>query len=331
MSILCPRPLKLMPTDPTYSSGGFGTDMSNPLTFPGASLISAALVVNSPQLALSIFYVTYNNLCTRLLVGKGWAMRSVRYSSLRVTSPKGLQRSTYRLQLPYRCSIPLIVGSAVFHWLLSNTIYVFISQGDYLTPPTLIAEPTTPVYVNSGIPYYIEPGLTYSDSSLPPDSLVSVGYSIVTLMLLTIIAVAAVAALLVWSRKRLPGCATSVGCNSFAISASCHVSSLSKPDPELDTSTSSTLHECDSSLGAWKLVANRLLTRIKMRDNEMLSNDSEEERRGRVAQSKLKWGVVKMPDEWYHVYDESYGKVGHVTFGTTEDEVESPQDGHFYA
>lgn len=316
-----------MPTDPKYSSGGFGTDMSNPLTFPGASLIGAALVVNSPQLALSIFYVTYNNLCTRLLVGKGWAMRSVRYSSLRVTSPKGLQRSTYRLQLPYRCSIPLIVGSAVFHWLLSNTIYVFISQGDYLTPPSLIAEPFT---VFSGMTY-TEPGLTYSDSSLPPDSLVSVGYSIVTLMLLTIIAVAPVAALLVLSRKRLPGCATSVGCNSFAISASCHVSSLSKPDPDLDTSPSSTLHECGGSFGAWKLVANRLLMRIKMSDNESSSNNSEEKRRGKIAQSRLKWGVVKMPGEWYHVYDESYGKVGHVSFGTTEDEVDSPQDGHSYA
>lgn len=319
-----------MPTDPVYSSGGFGTDESNPLTFPGTSLIGAALVVNSPQLALSIFYVTYNNLYTRLLVGKGWAMRSVQYSSLRVTSPKGLQRSTYRLQLPYRCSIPLIVGSAVFHWLLSNTIYVFISQGDYLTPPTLIAKPST-VYPDSGIPFYIEPDLTYSDSNLPPDSLVSVGYSIVTLILLTTIAVVAVAALLAWSRKRLPGCATSVGCNSFAISASCHVSSLSKPDPELDTSPSRTLHECGSRLEEWKLVANRLLMRIKMSDNEISSDDSEEERRGRVAQSRLKWGVVKMPGDWYRVYDESYGKVGHVSFGTIEDEVDSPKDGHLYA
>lgn len=256
-------------------------------------------------------------------------MRSVQYSSLRVTCPKGLQRSTYRLQLPYRCSIPLIVGSAVFHWLLSNTIYVFISQGDYLTPPTLIAETTT-VYRDSDIPSYIGPGLT-SDSNLPPDSLVSVGYSIVTLILLTTIAVVAVAVLLAWSRKPLPGCATSVGCNSFAISASCHVSSLSKPDPELDTSPSRTLHECGSSLGAWKLVGNRLLMRIKMSDNEILSYDLKEERRGRVAQSKLKWGVVKMPGEWYHVYDESYGNVDHVSFGTTEDEVDSPQDGHSYA
>lgn len=40
-----------------------------------------------------------------------------------------MQYSTYRLQLPYKYSIPLILMSIFLHWLLSNTLYLFISEG----------------------------------------------------------------------------------------------------------------------------------------------------------------------------------------------------------
>lgn len=42
---------------------------------------------------------------------------------------RGDQYSTYRLQLPYKYSIPLIISSIALHWMLSNTVYLFISEG----------------------------------------------------------------------------------------------------------------------------------------------------------------------------------------------------------
>lgn len=45
----------------------------------------------------------------------------------RVTSPSSKQRSTYRLQLPYRYGVPLLIKSAFLHRLLSQSFYVVIS------------------------------------------------------------------------------------------------------------------------------------------------------------------------------------------------------------
>ena len=43
---------------------------------------------------------------------------------LRVTSPVGEQRSTYRLQLPYRYGIPLLITSGTLHWLVSQSLFL---------------------------------------------------------------------------------------------------------------------------------------------------------------------------------------------------------------
>lgn len=251
---------------------------------------------------------------TRLLVGKSWAMRSLRHSSLRVTAPKGQQRSTYRLQLPYRYSVPLVISSGMLHWLLSNTIYIVISQGDYFA--ALLQT---------------DSDSTYSDPSLPPGSTVSVGYSVIAMIILVSIGLIGIIIPIIWSRKRLPGFANSVGCNSFAMSASCHVSKIARPEFELEASPNSSVHGLGDSQEAFELIESQLLTSTDADDDETPSNDSEEGRLEKVAQSKLKWGVVKMPDDWYQTHNESYGNVGHISFGTTEDEVENPQDGHWYA
>lgn len=136
-----------------------------------------------------------------------------------MTDAKGLQRSTYRLQLPYRYSVPLIIASAFLHWLMSNTIYVFVSQGDY--------------FQNLG---GSEPNSTYSDSNLPPGATVSVGYSIISLAILALGLLIGFMLPTIWSQKPLVGFGNSVGCNSFAMSASCHISTLSRPDSEWDIS-----------------------------------------------------------------------------------------------
>ena len=44
--------------------------------------------------------------------------------ALRVSSPKGVQRGTYWLQIPYRYGIPLLVCSGLLHWLVSQTLFL---------------------------------------------------------------------------------------------------------------------------------------------------------------------------------------------------------------
>ena len=43
---------------------------------------------------------------------------------LRVTTPRGQQRKTYWLQLPFTYGIPLVATSAALHWLISQSIFL---------------------------------------------------------------------------------------------------------------------------------------------------------------------------------------------------------------
>lgn len=54
---------------------------------------------------------------------------------LRVTSPRGSQRSTYFLSLPYTYIIPILATSSITHWILSQSLFlvaidIFNSQGN---------------------------------------------------------------------------------------------------------------------------------------------------------------------------------------------------------
>ena len=50
---------------------------------------------------------------------------------LRVSEPRGAQRSTYYLSLPYRYIVPLLLSSAVLHWLvLQSSYYVRVISYD---------------------------------------------------------------------------------------------------------------------------------------------------------------------------------------------------------
>ncbi len=69
---------------------------------------------------------------TRLQVEKEWDSFSQSYQPLRVSYPSGQQVSTYRLQLPYSLSVPLIGISILFHWLASSAIFLYIVDGGTL-------------------------------------------------------------------------------------------------------------------------------------------------------------------------------------------------------
>jgi len=91
--------------------------------------LQATLLANTPQLALSTCYFALNGMATRMLAELEIASFCVGWRTLRVSQKKGSQRSTYRLQLPYRWSLPLLGVSALLHWLYSNSIYLTIYEG----------------------------------------------------------------------------------------------------------------------------------------------------------------------------------------------------------
>lgn len=88
------------------------------------SLISTTLISNSPQVLLSLSYIIYNRLFTRMLQAKEWSRYAHERQPLRVSSPKGRQLSTQWLQLPYIYGIPLLISQFLLHWLVSQSIFL---------------------------------------------------------------------------------------------------------------------------------------------------------------------------------------------------------------
>ncbi|KAF6796528.1 hypothetical protein CSOJ01_13126 [Colletotrichum sojae] len=89
------------------------------------SILANILLVNTPQMVLSLIYFTYNTQCTSISIITEWDRFSNEAKSLRVsTTPEGTQRDTYFLQLPYRYSLPILIFSGGLHWLISQTFFL---------------------------------------------------------------------------------------------------------------------------------------------------------------------------------------------------------------
>ncbi|TDZ15646.1 hypothetical protein Cob_v011441 [Colletotrichum orbiculare MAFF 240422] len=87
-----------------------------------AKFISSVVTVNISQIYLSLWYLAYNSLLTRLDLAREWAQLYTHYRPVRVTRPGGTQNSTHRLQLPYRYSIALLLLGILMHWLTSRAL-----------------------------------------------------------------------------------------------------------------------------------------------------------------------------------------------------------------
>ncbi|CUS15480.1 unnamed protein product, partial [Tuber aestivum] len=92
------------------------------LTF--RNITEATLLANLPQTILSFLYLTYNSLFTCMLLGHEWSLFAHHHRTLRVTSPRPGQRSTYWLQVPYTYAIPLMTLSGLLHWLTSQSLFL---------------------------------------------------------------------------------------------------------------------------------------------------------------------------------------------------------------
>ncbi|PYH49324.1 uncharacterized protein BP01DRAFT_388378 [Aspergillus saccharolyticus JOP 1030-1] len=99
---------------PNYETNfSFGTD----------NILVLVLLTNWPQLVLSILYFVCKNLLSCMLVTAEYNDYAMQRKPLRVSWPRGSQRSSYYLSLPARYSVPLLVMSAVLHWLLTESLY----------------------------------------------------------------------------------------------------------------------------------------------------------------------------------------------------------------
>lgn len=127
----------------TGNGWGWATASDGALSFSSnvpsssATLFNAWLA-NMPQVLLSFCYMKLNSFCTAMTSAKEWNSLALSRKGLRVSEPRGEQRSTYFLQLPYRWAIPLIVLSMALHWLLSQTFFlvridVFNARGGLVT------------------------------------------------------------------------------------------------------------------------------------------------------------------------------------------------------
>ncbi|KAL4784860.1 hypothetical protein BJX76DRAFT_356596 [Aspergillus varians] len=113
----------------TFWNAGLG--QANPMTviqifiYRGPSQFwGAVLLANSWQLEISILYLLYNTLLTRLCIAVEWSHYGLQRKFLRVSCPKGMQRSTYFLSLPLRYSMPLTACLLLLHWLVSQSVFL---------------------------------------------------------------------------------------------------------------------------------------------------------------------------------------------------------------
>lgn len=292
--------------------GSFGQDAQNEtIRFPGLfspTFEQAILIANLPQLFLSFAYLAFNGLFTRLHMAKEWSALSTRYKALRVTNPQGQQNSTYFLQLPYRYSVPILIISILLHWVLSGCIYLLVVKGDYLSD---------------------------FGSDGPFNSTRAVGFSQKSLFTMTILSITLVFMPPIFGSLALPPNTVVVGSDSFAIAAACQVSPLvgqnhSHPEVPQQKNTRDP-HRNDIELR--RLMApSPILFSHDDRTSESHRDDEEQKSMlVRVSQSKIRWGVVKMPSSWKEQFDRRDIAVGHVSFGLPEDDVQQPITGHWYA
>ncbi|KAF2145296.1 uncharacterized protein K452DRAFT_266093 [Aplosporella prunicola CBS 121167] len=96
------------------------------------AVVATVLVTNLPQALLSILYVLVNSIFTNFSITEEWSRYTRKLRALRVSEPRGAQRSTYFLQLPYRLGIPAMIFSAFLHWIISQSIFVVMVDSETL-------------------------------------------------------------------------------------------------------------------------------------------------------------------------------------------------------
>lgn len=158
-----------------------------------ASIAVSTLIANTPQVLFSFLYVCYNAMFTNFFLAYEWSKFAVQRKYLRVSHAVGQQKSTYFVNLPYRYGLPLLIGSGLLHWL--------VSQALFLANITIIPR----------------------DGMIPmQDEITTVAYSPLAMLLVLCLGIVFLLFLLATACRKLPVGMPLVGSNSLAIAAACH-------------------------------------------------------------------------------------------------------------
>jgi hypothetical protein len=86
--------------------------------------IENVIWANYWQMLISLLYLAYNALLTCQLVGEEWSGFAAERKTLRVSRPRGIQRSSYFISMPLKYGIVLMTANATLHWLVSQSMFV---------------------------------------------------------------------------------------------------------------------------------------------------------------------------------------------------------------
>ncbi|KAH0842981.1 hypothetical protein FOPE_07835 [Fonsecaea pedrosoi] len=166
--------------------------------YGNTSIAISTLIANAPQALFSFLYVCYNSLFTVMFLSRELMRFSVTAGRgrkyLRVSEAKGEQKSTYFLNLPFKYGIPLLVGSGLMHWLVSQSVF--------LANIAIIPR----------------------DGTVPmQDEITTVAYSPIGMLFLLFLGFVLLVFLIATSFRKLPFGMPIIGSNSMAISAACHL------------------------------------------------------------------------------------------------------------
>ncbi|ETS78796.1 hypothetical protein PFICI_08649 [Pestalotiopsis fici W106-1] len=305
----------------------FGHSDENLTMSLAGSYVSCLLIANAPQMLLSTCYFSYNTFFTRLAVETEWNSFSLRYQPLRVSYPLGDQTSKYRLQLPYKYSVPLLAMSILLHWLVSNTIYIFITEGGYWDT-------------------YDNVDGASANLGVSADAMVALGYSPPAIVVVFIVSVVMSIFPMAWSLRKVKGDMVSGGTNSLVISAACHAavpsvasSACHKRRTSRDRNSPKD-GDCEGSKNDFLADDEEEYTKGGGRGGRGGGEEEEEEWQEnreaaallQLSRSKIKWGSVPLPSELAsYMVTEGDEPVRHLTFGGLDQDVQQPLNGELYA
>jgi len=160
-----------------------------------SGLLVTILIANWPHVLLSSLFLIYDCHFTCMLMAEEWSGYVHERRLLRVSNPSGSQRSTYRLQLPYKYGIPLLVLSGLMHWPVSQSPFI------------------------ARVNLYTRAGTGIED---PTNSISTIGYSCIAIFTVVVLGtVVIIVGLINGFRRYKPGMPL-VGSCSAAITAVCH-------------------------------------------------------------------------------------------------------------
>ncbi|OAL06450.1 hypothetical protein IQ06DRAFT_288380 [Phaeosphaeriaceae sp. SRC1lsM3a] len=160
---------------------------------------------NLCQPLLSFLHFSYNGLFTSIAESLEWGSYARARKGLRVSAkPRGKQRASHFLQLPYRFAIPLTLLSALLHWLVSQSVFL-VSMHTYGYSPekeSWVQLVSTPEF---------------------PRTYTGVGYSSLATICVFVVGFILVVGLLLVASTRFRSAIPVVGSCSAAIAAACHL------------------------------------------------------------------------------------------------------------